>query len=214
MLLATLPTRPRVVSLSSPALAQADDAGLARAAMQGDAHAPGAIWDRFAPTVRRTLRRTLGPSVDVEDLTQEVFLRVFRQVHTLRDPAALKSFIVGVSIRVLGSELRRRRVRRFLLLTDQGTLPDAPGLPQDPAARSALTTLYRVLDGVHAETRLLFSLRYFEGMQVAEIAGALGVSLATAKRRLAKATAHVERLVAREPALRAYLMTSSPGGQA
>ena len=114
---------------------------------------------------------------------------------------------------MLGSELRRRRVRRFLLLTDHGTLPEAPSLPHDPATRSALGTLYRILDGVQAETRLLFSLRYFEGMQVAEIASALGVSLATAKRRLAKATSHVERLVEREPALRGYLMTS-PGGQA
>src|SRR5262245_26767331 len=94
-------------------LAQADDAELARAAAAGHSAAPGLVWDRFSSLVRGLLRQSLGPQNDVEDQVQEVFLRFFQQVDTLRDPSALRSFLVGITIRVAGTELRRRRVRRW-----------------------------------------------------------------------------------------------------
>ena len=67
--------RARLVALPSPTLAQADDATLARAASSGDPRATSVLWDRFSPLVRRMLRRTLGPTAEVEALLQEVFLR-------------------------------------------------------------------------------------------------------------------------------------------
>jgi len=206
-------TRPRIVSLTSLALAQVDDASLARAASEGDPRAPGAIWDRFAPTVRRILKRSIGPMADVEDLMQEVFLSLFKQLPTLREVSALRAFIIGICVRVLGTELRRRRVRRFLMLTERGALPEAESLPSDPGARAAVTSLYRILDGLQVETRLIFTLRYLDDLQLTEIASALRVSLATAKRRLAKATTHVQLLVEREPALKQYLDSIGLGGQ-
>src|SRR5262245_34542217 len=109
--------RPPAQSLASVhrlPLANADDAAIARAAAEGHAGAASIAWDRFSPLVRGLLRRSFGPQTDVEDLLQEVFLRFFRQLPTLRDPAAVRSFLIGITIRVVGTELRRRRVRRWL----------------------------------------------------------------------------------------------------
>src|SRR5271156_4791804 len=74
-----------------------DDAALVGAVR---AKAPGAaarLWDRHSSLVRRILRRVLGPGVDVEDGVQDAFLRLFRDLDSLRDPAALRSFLIGIA---------------------------------------------------------------------------------------------------------------------
>src|SRR5438477_2494655 len=87
MVSSSQPIRARLVALPSPTLAQADDATLARAASSGDPRATSVLWDRFSPLVRRMLRRTLGPTAEVETLVQEVFLRALRQLGSLPESA-------------------------------------------------------------------------------------------------------------------------------
>jgi RNA polymerase sigma-70 factor (ECF subfamily) len=194
-------------------LAKADDATLAKAAAEGDAGAASVVWDRFSPLVRGLLRRSFGPQTDVEDQVQEVFLRFFRQVPTLRDPSAVRSFLIGITIRVVGTELRRRRVRRWLHLTDTGVLPDVPSeRADDDEAREAVRRLYAILDRLDDASRLAFVLRYIEGLELTEVAVALGISLATTKRRLAKVTERILVAAERDPVLVAYVVavTSTP----
>src|SRR3569832_1550010 len=82
-----------------------DDATIATAAARGEAWAASAVWDRHSVLVRGVLRRSLGAQ-DVDDHVQEVFLRFFRHAGELRDPAALRSFLIGIALRSAGSELR------------------------------------------------------------------------------------------------------------
>lgn len=195
---------------AEPSRRHADDAALARAAMEGQAGAAGLVWSRFSQLVRGLLRRSLGPQHDVEDHVQEVFLRFFGQLHELRDPAAVRSWLVGITVRVSRSELRRRRIRRWLHLTDDGELPDAPAPPRDEAAREALSRLYAILDRIDDEARLAFVLRHIEGLELTEVAAALGTSLATTKRRLAKVSARVLAQVERDPILADYVIEPPP----
>jgi RNA polymerase sigma-70 factor (ECF subfamily) len=202
------PNRARLVALPSPTLAQADDATLARACCAGDPRATGVLWDRFSPLVRRILRRTLGPSAEVEGLLQEVFLRALNQLHGLPESAQLKPFMVAVSVRVLSRELKRHRVRRLLGVSSPW-LGRETMLTGDPAACSALSALYEILDGLDADARLAFTLRHFEGLQITELASAMDASLSSAKRRLARASARVQAAVLRDRAFSAY--TTAPG---
>lgn len=196
---------PRLALVRSVRVADLDDSGLARAAAEGHAGAPAAVWDRYAALVRGLLRRSLGPGVDTEDLVQETFLLLFREVKNLRDPAALRSFLIGITVRVARSTLRRRRLRRWLMLTDDGVLPEAPWDGVDTNAREALARLYAMLDRLDEKARLLFVLRYIEGLELTEAAEATGMSLATAKRHLAKVTARVQAMAERDPLLVTYL---------
>jgi RNA polymerase sigma-70 factor (ECF subfamily) len=188
-----------------PSSAPTDDAALARLAAAKDPRAAAALWDRYATLVRGILRRTLGPSADVEDLVQDAFIGLFRTLPGLRDPDALRSFIVGTALRVARSELRRRRVRRWLSLTPTGTIPDLaqPGAI-DPEARRAVKRLYEVLDKIDDRGRMAFVLRHLEGYELTEVAEALGCSLATTKRALAKAQERVNAMVERDPLLAPY----------
>jgi RNA polymerase sigma-70 factor (ECF subfamily) len=182
-----------------------DDATLARALTASQPGAAREAWDRFAPMVHGFLSRSMGPDRDIEDVLQEVFLRVYARVETLEDPSALRSFIYSIAVRVLRGELRRRWVRRVMSLSLSGTLPEVEASPLDPEARQAMQRLYGVLDRLRAVDRAAFILRHVEGLGLAEVAASVQVSLATVKRRLARAEGVVNASVARDPALAGYL---------
>ncbi|APR88628.1 RNA polymerase sigma factor RpoE [Minicystis rosea] len=208
---ASASTGPTLALVCSARLSELDDAGLAQAAIEGHAGAHAAVWQRYAGLVTGLLRRTLGPGADVEDQVQETFVQLFRDVKKLREPAALRSFVVGVTIRVARSELRRRRFRRWLTLTDSGTVPDdEPAAGDDAEAREAVRRLYALLDRLDDRARMLFVLRYVEDLELTEVAAALGMSLATTKRHLAKVTAQVHAMAAGDPLLAPYLAPAAP----
>lgn len=206
--------RAPVARLPAPALAGADDATLARALMAKDQTAPRVAWSRFAPLVRRILRRSLGPQHEVEDIVQDVFLCLFERVHTLRDPVALKAFVIAIAVRTARYELRRARVRRWVGLSRTAELPDLRVVNADTSSQHALIHFYRTLDRINTRDRTAFVLRFVEGMEAAEVAAALDVSVPTARRCFTRAWQRVTFLAQRDPFLVDYLsqleVTSSP----
>lgn len=194
------------VQLVSPGAEPAlDDADLVRAFAKRETWAARAIWNRHAPMVFRLLERALGPNGEAEDLTQDVFLRAFASLPTLRDFDALRSFIYSVALRTLRWELRRRRVRRILRLSDNGQLPDMPVRGVDSEARQILARFYAVLERLRVNDRTAFVLRHLEGLKLEEVASTMGVSLATVKRWIARAVLEVAAHVEADGELATYL---------
>jgi RNA polymerase sigma-70 factor (ECF subfamily) len=181
----------RPVLVPRPPLEEVDDVTLASGAAKGDPGAHAAIWDRYAPLVRRILVRSIGPGGEVDDQVQEVFLRFYRNRALLRDPAALRSFLFGITLRVAASELRSRRIRSWLHLTKDGVLTEPEGPRIDTDAREAVKRLYAILDRLDANSRLAFVLHYVDGWELVDVAEAFSVSLATVKRRLARVSVRV-----------------------
>jgi RNA polymerase sigma-70 factor (ECF subfamily) len=159
-----------------------DDASLARAAAEGHPAAARCVWERYST--------------------------FFRLVHRLREADKMRSFLVGISIRVAREELRRRRVRRWLTLSRDGNVPER-ARATDLDAAEALGRLYALLDRVDADTRLVFVLRHVEQIPTAELTDVLGCSLATAKRRVKRATERIERLAQSDAALMAFVRKPS-----
>jgi len=175
-----------------------DDALLVRAALVGQVWAQREIWFRFSPMVYGLLRRALGPQHDHEDLTQEVFLRVFRQLHTLEKLGAIRSFVFSVAVRVVSEEVRRFAWRRRI--TEQWPVSPEPRTcsPADFEAREMMTRVQHSLDSMRDRHRAVFILRFVEGMDLRDIAAGLGISRASVKRYLAKALATIQKSVPRE----------------
>jgi RNA polymerase sigma-70 factor (ECF subfamily) len=162
-------------------------------------------WNRYAPMVYGLLDRALGSAGESEDLTQEVFLRVFARIHTLRDPAALRSFIYSSALRMLRWHLRAKRVRRLLSLSDSGELPDRASPGVDSEGRDLLRRFYGLLDELGANERTAFLLRHVEGLTLDEIGTLTGASLATVKRRIRRASDRVNVLAQGDAELAQYL---------
>jgi RNA polymerase sigma-70 factor, ECF subfamily len=189
----------------SPALADSDDATLALALIAKDKAAPRVAWTRFAPLVRRILRRSLGPQHEVEDIVQDVFLCLFERVHTLRDPVALKAFVIAITVRTARYEIRRARVRRWVGLSRTAELPDLRVVNADSSAQHALIHFYQTLNRINERDRTAFILRFIEGMEAAEVAAALDVSVPTARRCFTRAWERVIFFAKRDPFLVDYL---------
>ena len=188
-----------------------EDADLVRALIARERYAPGALWRRFAPIVSRILRRTLGPGHDVEDVAQEIFLCVFEKVSLLREPTALRNFVISITVLTARSEIRRRWVRRWSRLAAKGDASEDAIIEVDTDSREALWRFYGVLDRLNATDRTLFVMRFIEEHPLLEVAEALGMSLATTKRRLARAQSRVQLLVERDPVLCDYVTIRTPG---
>jgi RNA polymerase sigma-70 factor (ECF subfamily) len=201
-----------MVQLAAPvAWATVEEADLARALIAHHPEAPRAVWARFAPLVRRIVRRSLGPDQGVEDLVQDVFATLFQKPERLREPAAFRAFIISITLHNISYELRRRRVRRWVGLSPTSELPDIRVVESNPEAREALVRFYRILDGVRTRDRLAFVLRYVDGMEVADVAKSMNTSVPTARRCFTRAYRRVSLLASRDPFLVEYL-PALPGG--
>ncbi|HEY8923593.1 MAG TPA: sigma-70 family RNA polymerase sigma factor [Polyangia bacterium] len=192
---------------------QLTDAELVRALRADDPAAPAILWARCAPAVQRLLAKVLGPGLEIEDLTQEVFLRVFVRLPSLRDPSALKPFVLSVAANVLKWELRRRWVGRRVRLSISGRLPEVAGTSNDAEARQALRRCYRIFDSLTAKERLAFVLRHLEGMTIQEVAATLVVSVSTAKRWVGSGASKVADRVSRDPDLRSFFAHTREEGR-
>jgi RNA polymerase sigma-70 factor (ECF subfamily) len=167
------------------------DAEIAYLVRQGDPRGATLVWDRYAGVVRGVVYRAIGPSNDIEDIVQDVFAGLFKNIGMLREPPSLRPFLVSIAIRKARSALRKRHALRWLRLSDDGTLPDMPSYDGDPRTRETVRRLYAILDELDDRGRLAFVLRHAEGYELTETAAAIGVSLATIKRALVHAEAHV-----------------------
>jgi RNA polymerase sigma-70 factor, ECF subfamily len=199
----------RVIPFPEAATNELDDAAIVALMRAGDPRAPRLVWHRLSPMVGGMMRRALGPEHDIEDLTQEVFLTLFGRIGTLREPQALRAFVISIASHAIRAAIRRKVARRWLHF---GTLPVTPAREVDLDSREALVRLYRILDRLGSNDRTVFVLRFFEGLEVAEVAQAMGVSHATTKRRIAHAWARVVTHAQRDDALVAYLTTYEPAG--
>ena len=180
------------------------DAVLVEGARGGHEAACFQIWSRYAPFVQRLIRAQSGGRPDRDDLAQEVFLRVFSRLGEVRDPNALRGFIAGICLGVVGNANRRDRVRSILRLTPGDSLPEVQGPSIGIESRQALRNLFRLLAATSPEDRSLFFCRYVEKMDMKDIAIAHKMTLGTTKRRVARMARRIGAAMRRDPVLAAY----------
>jgi RNA polymerase sigma-70 factor (ECF subfamily) len=177
------------------------DAEIALALQRGERAAELEAWNRFSPGTVQTLRRLMGPGSDREDLLQEVYLRFFRNIRTLREPAAVRGFLAGICVHVVRQEIARRQRARWLRLTATGSAPDTGAVHPDLENRDVIARYYRILDQLSGQDRSIFVSRTIEKLTLAEVAEVHSVSVSTAQRRLTRATKRVAALIRRDPVL-------------
>jgi RNA polymerase sigma-70 factor (ECF subfamily) len=163
------------------------------------------LFDRYAPHVRRVLVRVMGPDSEILDLVHDVFVTALESVHRLMDPKALRAWLTQIAVFTARARIRRRVRGRILRFLPFGDLPEPELPPADFEASQAMQAVYRVLDGLDTDQRIAFALRFIAGMELTEVAASCNVSLATIKRRLARAQGTFGAAAEREPALAEWL---------
>jgi len=184
-----------------------DDAKVLEGLRRGEPWAREALFDRYGALVERTVRRILGREfhTDLADVIHDCFVQALESLHRIRDPAALPGYMRAIAARTSCKSIRARAARRWLRFWEPQAIPDVPVRDVDPDVRDAYVRTYAVLDRLGAEARVAFVLRHVEGLELTEVGAACGVSLATIKRRLARAETRFAAAASRDPVLRSWL---------
>jgi RNA polymerase sigma-70 factor, ECF subfamily len=185
-----------VSAAQSIAANELDERTLARA-VRGDDDATRELVELYQERVFALTSRMLTGRgrATVEDVAQDTFLAVFRQLpgFDVRGPARLSTWILTIAARRAIDELRRRRPALVPEL-DRTALGEARA--DDRARRRELVAaIEAALQELSPELRAAFLLREYHGLDYAEIARALAIDLGTVKSRLSRARAALrERL--------------------
>jgi RNA polymerase sigma-70 factor, ECF subfamily len=185
-----------------PAASALDDRALVEALRRDEPWARAALVEKYEPHIERVVAGALGLDPDLADIIQDVFVRVLEGIHQLKDPAALRGWIGTLAVFTARGHIRRRRRWRWIRFLAPSDVPEVPAAPHNPEATATMRAMYRVLDSLPAEERLVFTLRFMAELELTEVASACGVSLATIKRRLSRAETKFQEAAVVDPLLR------------
>jgi len=145
--------------------------------------------------------------MDLAELLQEVFVQAFSSAGSLRDESRLKSWLTGIAVNTARKHIHKNA--RWFLLSKNHPEVEWPVTDASYEDREALRYTYAILERMPANERIAFSLRFIEEMNLAETAEACQVSLATIKRRLAKARRRFLMLAVKCPILYEWIERGS-----
>ncbi len=189
----------------------------ATATFATDADAPAwtpPTWEEIVSThsarVYRLAYRLTGNQHDAEDLTQEVFVRVFRSLSTYT-PGTFEGWLHRITTNLFLDMVRRRQRIRFDALGDDAAerLPSREPSPQQHFNDTHFDAdVQQALDTLAPEFRAAVVLCDIEGLSYEEIAATLGVKLGTVRSRIHRGRSHLRKaLQHRSPAARAEQRT-------
>src|SRR5262249_17626396 len=170
-----------------------NDAWLIDACRQGDRRAMEALYHRFKRRVFGMVARIAGPQ-DAEEVSQEVFMRIYRGLLKFRGESALDTWVYRLTVNAALSHVQRRPVRAegedALAL-----LPGRDGPARDPRVAARLQDALAELPSGY---RAVLVLHDVEGLSHEEIAEILGCRVGTSKSQLHKARSKMREMLGME----------------
>ena len=142
----------------------------------------------------RVLCRMGVPSDQQEDAAQEVFITAFRRLGDFEGRSTVRTWLVGIAMRVASDVRRRKRLESGALSPD--LVDDRADPFRETAAHESMAQLQALLARLDREKREVFVLAEIEQWTVPEISEALGINLNTAYTRLRNARIAFNEVVA------------------
>lgn len=179
------------------------DPGLLARAKTGDEAAFGQLMRSHHDAVFRLIYSIVRNEHDSRDISQEVWLTVWRQLPRFRGDSRFSTWVHPIAVRRSLDHLRRRRrwYSRFLPLSQpaepDGPTPEPPAgvdVRQDAERDERLERFRRALDALPPKLRAVLALREVEGLSYDEIAAAARIPTGTVMSRLH----HARRLLAQK----------------
>lgn len=178
-----------------------DDADITQRLLNGDESAIGDLMDKYRDRVYACAFELLRNRQDAEEIAQDAFIRVQRNIRSFRGECALSTWLFQI-VRNLSYNrywywVRRRREESLSIdmnLTDQGQLSLADMLPGDEdtpaqslAKREFEESIEACMPRLNKRHREILELRLNGGRSYESIAGTLRISVGTVKSRIARA---------------------------
>ena len=173
------------------------DHGVLRKAQRGDERAFSLIDRAYEQPVYNYVLRLVGDRNLAEDLTQEVFLRVFQGLRGFSDRSRFTTWLFQVTKNRVLDELRalERRPRAVVALED---IPPLEAVDQPFERTETIDAVWRAVEGLNVDLKMALLLRDVVGLSYTEIADSLEITLATVKWRIYKAREEVQLALHRD----------------
>jgi len=180
-----------------------DERSLIEGMARGDRAAFQEFVEQYKKKVYYLALDMAGNPVDAEDISQEVFLKVFRSFATFRKDAKLGSWLYRVTYNASIDHLRRKKFVPEPVGDDvlESRSQEDAGLPprgaMDPAlaAESSLlqARISRALENVSPQEKAVFLLRHYDDLMLKDIASSLGLSIGSVKSYLFRAVRKLQK---------------------
>ena len=177
-----------------------DEPELIRAAQKGDQRAFEQLVRLYDQNVLRLAMNLLRSPEDANDVYQEAFLRVYKNLHNFRFDCSFHTWLYRIVSNLCLDALRKRKVRReesSVVATHEGYLDrmdsvEEPRADADPERRleskEVRQKIQEVLGGLTPRERAVFEMRHYQGMRLRTIGEVMGTSEEAAKNCLFRAT--------------------------
>ena len=166
----------------------------------GDTEAFGQLVRQYERRVYNMARNMCGHDEDAFDISQDVFLRVWKGLKAFRGDAAFSTWLFRLTSNVCTDYARKKARRSEVSLTfpssgEQGEIADLPDSRYEPEQELERRDMRRAvadaLDKLSLEHKTVLAMRESSGMSYAEIAESLGIEEGTVKSRIARARAQM-----------------------
>jgi RNA polymerase sigma-70 factor (ECF subfamily) len=179
---------------------QTDEKALIRAAQGGDQDAFGQLVRAYDQSVLRLAMNLLRSPEDAQDVYQEAFLRVYRNLNSFRFDCSFHTWLYRIVTNLCLDQMRKRKVRKEESSQIEGA--DGPvdrmdslqesrveGDPQRSLFSGELRQrIQQALSALTSRERMVFELRHYQGLKLRNIGEILGTSEEAAKNCLFRAT--------------------------
>lgn len=176
----------------TPAQLEMTEAEIIAGGRAGDGHALNELVKRYQPAVLRVCVSLIG-SRDVDDLVQDIFIKILRRLNTFEGRSALFTWIYEITVNQCRDELRRRKRRRWFSLqalpeeTVERVAVEEESVSAQIEANELRDNLRRELSKLEPKYRELVVLRDLEGLGYDEVAKISGIDEKLVKSRLYQA---------------------------
>lgn len=168
---------------------------------RGDPEAQARFYDRFLDDVVGWCWRLGGGTLDPEDAAHDVFVVALSKVGSFRGDSSLRTWLFGVTRRVLANQRRRvktRRLRERLVPEPSGrAAAKGPGPLEEVLRDEELQLVHRCLDGLSSKDREVLVLSALEGRPAREVAELIGTTEGAVYTRLHHARRRFRRTAQR-----------------
>jgi len=170
---------------------------LIRASAAGDERAFEQLYHQYSRRVYALCLRILGDRADAEDVTQEVFLQVYRKLKTYRGDAAFTTWLHRLTVNAALMYLRKSIVKHEQTEDDENirAITDAKVRRSRRLSIIDRIALEQAIRALPPGYRAVFVLHDIEGYEHEEIARLLGISVGTTKSQLHKARMRLRRML-------------------
>jgi RNA polymerase sigma-70 factor (ECF subfamily) len=155
------------------------------------------VYEAYAGYVWNTLRRLGVPETDLEDMTQDVFIRVQRHLHEYDPSRPMKPWLFGFAYRVVGQNIRKWRRRGETPAPLVEAIDPTPLVDERLVMEQNRRLVLKALTRIDLKRRALFVLHEIDGVSIEEIARAMEIPVNTAYSRLRVARAEFRAAVER-----------------